>query len=84
LLFGAEVVLVSTVARVDGLAISVRNRELTSTQRQEALAIYAALKRAREMVAQGVRSTDRVVAEATHILGERRRVRVIYVSMVDE
>jgi pantoate--beta-alanine ligase len=35
------------------------------------------------MVAQGVRSTDRVVAEATHLLGERRRVRVIYVSTVD-
>ncbi len=83
LLFGVEVVLVPTVRESDGLAIHVRNRDLTLNQRQEALAIYAALQRAQEMVAQGVRSTDRVVAEATHLLGERRRIRVIYVSTVD-
>ncbi len=83
LLFGVDVQLVPTVRETDGLAVGVRNRDLTSNQRQDALAIYAALCRAQEMVAQGVRSTDRVVAEATHLLGERRRVRVIYVSMVD-
>lgn len=78
-----EVVLAPTVREADGLAVSVRNRELTSTQRLEAQAIHAALLRAKEMVAQGVRSTDRIVAEATHLLGERRRIRVIYISMVD-
>lgn len=83
LLFGVEVVLVPTVREADGLAVGVRNRDLTANQRQDALSIYAALQRAQEMVAQGVRSTDRVVAEATHLLGERRRVRVIYVSTVD-
>ena len=81
--FGVEIVVAPTVRESDGLAVSVRNRELTATQRQEALAISAALKRAQEMLAQGVRSPDRIIAEATHLLGERRRIRVIYVSMVD-
>ena len=81
--FGVEIVVAPTVRESDGLAVSVRNREITATQRQEALAISAALKRAQEMVAQGVRSPDRIIAEATHLLGERRRIRVIYVSMVD-
>ena len=81
--FGAEVVVTPIVRESDGLAITVRNRELSAGQRQEALAIYDALVRAQEMVAQGVRSTDRVVAEVTHLLGERRRIRMIYVSMVD-
>jgi pantoate--beta-alanine ligase len=71
------------VREADGLAVTVRNNDLTARQRQEALAIHAALQRAREMVAQGVRSTDRIIAEATHLLGERRMIRVIYVSMVD-
>ena len=84
LLFGVEVEVVPTVREPDGLPVNVRNRGLTVTQRQEALAIYGALRRAQEMVAAGVRSTDRVVAEATHLLGERRRIRVIYVSTVDE
>lgn len=83
LCFAAEVVTVPTVRESDGLAITVRNLNLTARQRQEALAIYAALQRAKEMVAQGTRSPDRVIAEATHLLGERRMIRVIYVSIVD-
>jgi pantoate--beta-alanine ligase len=83
LCFGAEVVVVPIVRESDGLAVTGRNQDLTSGQRQEALAISAVLVRATEMVAQGVRSTDRVIAEATHLLGERRRIRMIYVSMVD-
>jgi pantoate--beta-alanine ligase len=81
--FDTEVVVAPTVRESDGLALTVRNRDLTAGQRQEALTIHAALQRAREMVAQGVRSPDRIIAEATHLLGERRRVRVIYVSIVD-
>ena len=81
--FGVEVVVGPTVRESDGLVVNVRNRDLTATQRQEAVAIHAALKRAQEMVAQGVRSPDRVIAEATHLLGDRRRLRVIYISIVD-
>jgi pantoate--beta-alanine ligase len=81
--FGVEVVAAPTVRESDGLAVTVRNRDMTARQRHEALSIYAALERAKEMVAQGVRSPDRIIAEATHLLGERRMVRVIYVSMVD-
>ncbi|MBL9212658.1 MAG: pantoate--beta-alanine ligase [Opitutaceae bacterium] len=81
--FGVEVVVAPTVREPDGLAVAVRNRDLSPGQRLEAQAIHQALVRAKEMVAQGVRSTDRIIAEATHLLGERRQIRVIYVSMVD-
>lgn len=83
LFFGVEVVVAATVRDSDGLAVAVRNRDLTMTQRQEAVSIHGALQQAREMVGHGVRSPDRIIAEVTHLLGERRRVRVIYVSMVD-
>jgi pantoate--beta-alanine ligase len=80
---GVEIVLVPTAREPDGLAAGVRNRDLTASQRQEALAIFRALEKAREMVAAGVRSPDRLIAEATHVLGQHRRVRVIYVSVAD-
>lgn len=83
LYFGAEVVVAPIVRESDGLAVTARNRELSAGQRQEALSISASLTRAQEMVAQGVRSTDRIIAEVTHLLGERRRIRMIYVAMVD-
>lgn len=81
--FGVEIAVAPTVRESDGLAVTVRNRDLTARQRQEALSIYTSLERAKEMVTQGVRSPDRIIAEATHLLGQRRMVRVIYVSIVD-
>lgn len=81
--FGVDIVVAETLREPDGLAMSSRNRYLTTTQRQEALAISKALFKARDMVAAGERRADRLVAEATHILGEYRRIRVIYVSLVN-
>ena len=81
--FGVEVIVVPTVREADGLASGVRNREFTASQRQEALALSKALKRAKEMADSGVRSPDRLIAEATHIIGQHRRARVIYVAIVD-
>ncbi len=78
-----EIVVGPMVRDADGLAVSARNSYLTPTQREEALAVYGALRRAKEMVEGGVKSTDRLVAEVTHIIGEKRRLRVIYISVVD-
>ena len=35
------------------------------------------------MVDAGVKSADRLVAEATHLIAIKRRLRVIYISVVD-
>jgi pantoate--beta-alanine ligase len=83
LAFGAEVIVTPTVREPDGLAIAVRNADLSVRQREDARAIYGSLRRAREMVGQGVRSPDRVIAEVTHLLGEKRMIRVIYIAIVD-
>jgi pantoate--beta-alanine ligase len=81
--FPVEIVIVPTTRDVDGLAAGVRNSEFTATQRQEALSLSKALKKAKEMSDAGVRSPDRIIAEVTHILGNHRRVRIIYVTIVD-
>ena len=81
--FGVELVVVPTVRESDGLAAGVRNREFTPSQRQEALALSKALRKVKEMADSGVRIPDRLIAEATHILSQHRRVRIIYISIVD-
>lgn len=83
LCFKVEVVVVPTVREADGLAAGVRNREFTPSQRQEALALSKALAKAKEMFDAGTRSPDRIIAEATHILSQHRRVRIIYISIVN-
>lgn len=83
LLLPVEIVTGPTVRDADGLAVSARNVYLTPTQRDEALAVYRALTKAKEMVESGVRISDRIVAEATHILAAKRRLRMIYISVVN-
>ena len=76
---------IASAARVlsNGMALSSRNRYLSPIQRQDALVLSQALFNAKKMVDAGTRSTDRVIAETTHLLGERRRIRLIYAQIVD-
>lgn len=78
-----EIVIGATHRDPDGLATSSRNAYMTDVQRQEALSISRSLKIAKDMVAQGTKSVDRIVAEITHHLSAQRRVRLIYVQVVD-
>ena len=82
--FGIEVVSCPIVREADGLAMSSRNRYLSTIQRQDALSLSQALFNAKKMVEAGTRSTDRIIAETTHLLGERRRIRLIYAQIVDQ
>lgn len=80
--FPVEIIIVPTVREEDGLAMSSRNRYLTNVQREDARIISRSLFEAKKMVENGVRNTDRVIAEVTHRLAEKRRVRIIYANIV--
>ena len=81
--FTVDIVVAATLRDQDGLALSSRNRYLSTNQRQESLAINEALRYAKSMVEKNELRSDRLIAEATHILGQKRRIRVIYIAVVD-
>jgi len=81
--FPVEVVIGPTVREEDGLAMSSRNRYLEPAQRTDANRIFQALGIAQEIVRKGNLSVDRVKAEVSHHLSQTRRIRIIYVEIVD-
>ncbi len=78
-----EITVGPTFRDPDGLATSSRNSYLSDFQRQDALTIPRALQEGKALVDQGVRQVERIVAEITHWLSQCRRLRVIYVQIVD-
>ena len=81
--FPVEIIAGETTRDADGLALSSRNAYLTPGQREAALGINRALEQIKSMVAQGEHRAERLVAETTHLLSDDRRLRVIYVAVVN-
>lgn len=80
--FQTAVEIAPTEREADGLAWATANSTFTASQRQDALALITALRTGKTMADSGVRSPDRIIAEVTHLLGQRRRIRTIYIAIV--
>ncbi len=78
-----EVIVGPTIREEDGIAKSSRNNYLSEVQRRDARAIYKALLTGKKMFDDGTRNVDRIMAEVIHVLTEVRRIRVIYVTIVN-
>lgn len=78
-----EIVLGETLREPSGLAMSSRNNYLEPRERTEAAKFQQALQAGKEVVRKGNLSVERVRAEVTHHLSQSRRIRVIYIEVVD-
>ena len=67
----------------DGLAMSSRNRCLTTDGRKAALCLSHSLKRAKELFEQGERSTEEIIKEARNIIEAEKLARIDYVKICD-
>src|ERR1700678_974117 len=81
--FDVEVVGCAIVRDADGLALSSRNKYLTSKERIQALALHGTLLRIEGMIAEGERQSDVLIREGTKVLQAETGVRLDYLAMVD-
>lgn len=81
--FDIEIVPCPIVREADGLAMSSRNTYLTAEQRQDALVLSRSLKRAQEMIQEGIRDAGEIHAEMKAMVESVSSSKVDYIEIVD-
>ena len=81
--FPLELVICPTVREPDGLAMSSRNRYLTTTERTQSLALHRALSEAHDEVHRGIRDAGELRNTMTRVIQNESSARIEYVEVVD-
>jgi pantoate--beta-alanine ligase len=78
-----EIVICPTVRQSSGLAVSSRNKYLTTEQEKDAALIYKSLQKAREMIETGNTESEPVITEMRKIIGQAPSLKIEYINIVD-
>ncbi len=78
-----EIVGMPVYREEDGLAMSSRNRYLTTDGRKAALCLSHSLKRAKGLFEQGERKTEEIIKEIKKIIEAEKLARIDYVKICD-
>lgn len=81
--FNLDIVVCPTVRETDGLAMSSRNKYLSTEQRAAATALYGALRRAEALWSAGERRGDALRDAMESVLAAESLARIDYVSAAD-
>ena len=81
--FNVSIVVAPTVREKDGLAMSSRNKYLSSEERKAALVLYRSLQEAEEMIKNGEKKSDNVLERMRDVVKKEKLAHLDYVGIVN-
>jgi len=81
--FPIKIKVLPIIREKDGLAMSSRNNYLSCEERKDALCLYQALNRAKELVRKGERNSATVKKEMERIIKSVKKAKIDYIEIVD-
>jgi pantoate--beta-alanine ligase len=81
--FDVKILIGKTIRERNGLAMSSRNIYLTKGEREEAVVLHQALRKARRLIRDGERRASRISSEMKKMITSKRTARLDYVHIVD-
>ena len=78
-----QIVVCPTVREPSGLAVSSRNKYLTSEQRKNAALIYKSLQKSKELIDSGVTEVNKITDEMQRILKQVSSIQIQYTTILD-
>lgn len=80
--FDVKIIVGPIVREKDGLALSSRNRYLSTEERKDALVLHQSLKKAEEMLVNGIRNSQIIKSEMENIINSVESSKIDYVEIV--
>ncbi len=81
--FDIKIVGARTIRETDGIAMSSRNTYLSSKQRMSALALNKSLKKAQELVEDGVKDTAKIIDKTAKTIRSLPETEIDYIAICD-
>jgi len=81
--FKTGIFIASTIRETDGLALSSRNKYLSSKERESASVLYRSLTLAKNLIESGEKDARKIVAKMKNLIQKEKDAKIDYIAITD-